>query len=365
MSVPLWVWAATILGIAALIVLDFYTHVRTPHAPSMREATVWSVAYIVLALVFGVGLGMIWGWGHGAEYFAGYVTEKSLSVDNLFIFLVIMTRFAVPREYQQKVLLVGVAIALVLRLAFILAGAALIAQFSWVFYLFGAFLVYTAVGLVRERHTEEDVARQAAERRDGLAVRLLKRLVPTTDQYHGDRLTVRLEGRRHLTPMLIVMVAIGSTDVLFALDSIPAIYGLTSQSYIVFTATAFSLLGLRQLYFLLSGLLQRLIYLTQGLAVILAFIGAKLVLEALHSNELPFINGGRPVAWAPEIPIWVSLSVILGTLAVATVASLQRTRRDDSAARAVEAAARPSVGSGAPSGPGEPQPEVADPAREH
>ncbi|MCR6494742.1 TerC family protein [Cellulomonas sp. P24] len=323
MSVPLWIWVATVVGIAALLVFDFYTHVRTPHAPSFRESASWSAVYVGLALVFGVGLGIVWGWGHGAEYFAGYVMEKSLSVDNLFVFLIIMTRFAVPREYQQKVLLVGVAIALVLRGVFIFLGAAAIAQFSWVFYLFGAFLLYTAVTLAREDHDQE----RPADYKDPALVRLMRRLLPTTNEYHGDRLTIALHGRRLLTPMLIVMVAIGSTDVLFALDSIPAVYGLTKEPYIVFATNALALLGLRQLYFLLGGLLQRLVFLSEGLAVILGFIGIKLVLEALHTNEVPFINGGAAVAWAPEIPIWLSMIVILGTLTVATVASVITTGR--------------------------------------
>jgi tellurite resistance protein TerC len=288
--------------------------------------------------VFGIGLGMVWGWDHGTEYFAGYVTEKSLSVDNLFVFLIIMTKFAVPREFQQKVLLVGVAIALVLRTVFILLGAAAIEQWSWVFYIFGAFLVYTGIKLGREKHDEGELE-HAGERKDGLAVTLMKKVLPTTDEYHGDRLTTRIDGKRLITPMLLVMVAIGATDVLFALDSIPAIYGLTQEPYIVFTANAFALLGLRQLYFLIGGLLERLVYLNKGLAFILAFIGLKLVFHAMHVNELPFINGGEHIEWAPEIPTWLSLLVILGTLTVATVASLVKTRRDRDAAPAAVAAA--------------------------
>ncbi|MCL3862012.1 TerC family protein [Actinotalea sp. K2] len=323
MHVPLWVWGATVVAILVLFVFDFYAHVRTPHEPTFRESAIWSSVYIGLALVFGVGVTLVWDTSHGGEYFAGYVTEKSLSVDNLFVFLIIMTRFAVPRIYQQKVLLVGVAIALLLRTVFILAGAAAIAQFSWVFYLFGAFLIYTAVKLAREDHANE----APSEFHENRLMRLLRRVLPTTTEYHGDRLSVRLGTRRVFTPMLIVMIAIGSTDVLFALDSIPAIYGLTKEPYLVFTTNAFALLGLRQLYFLLGGLLKRLIYLSQGLSLILGFIGIKLVLEALHQNELPFINGGRHVEWAPEIPIWLSLTVILGTLAVATLASLAATRR--------------------------------------
>ncbi len=329
MSVDLWIWGVTALAIVGMIVFDFYAHVRTPHAPAFREAATWSAIYIGIAILFGIGLGIVWGWGHGTEYFAGYVTEKSLSVDNLFVFLIIMTRFKVPREYQQKVLLVGVVIALVLRTVFILLGAAAIEQWSWVFYIFGAFLVYTGIRLAREKHEPEELEHEKEEEKDGLAVRLLKRVLPTTEEYHGDRLSVRIDGKRLITPMLVVMVAIGSTDLLFALDSIPAIYGLTQEPYIVFTANAFALLGLRQLYFLIGGLLERLVYLSQGLAFILGFIGVKLVLHAMHTNELPFINGGEHVEWAPEIPTWLSLLVILGTLTVATVASLAKTRRDD------------------------------------
>lgn len=323
MSVAAWVWGLTVVGVVGLMVFDFYAHVRTPHEPTFRESAFWSVFYIALALVFGVGLLLVWGPSHGGEYFAGYVTEKSLSVDNLFVFLIIMTRFAVPRIYQQKVLLVGVAIALLLRGLFIWAGAAAIEQFSWVFYLFGAFLIYTAVKLAREDHDSE----APSEFHENRLLRLVRRVLPSTAEYRSDRLTVVEGGKRLVTPMLIVMIAIGSTDVLFALDSIPAIYGLTKEPYIVFTTNAFALLGLRQLYFLLGGLLRRLVYLSEGLAFILAFIGVKLVLEALHTNELPFINGGEHVAWAPEIPIWLSLTIILGTLTVATVASLVSTRR--------------------------------------
>ncbi len=338
MSVDLWVWVVTGVAIVGMLVFDFFAHVRTPHAPSFREAATWSTVYIVLAILFGVGLGMVWGWDHGTEYFAGYVTEKSLSVDNLFVFLIIMTKFAVPREFQQKVLLVGVAIALVLRTVFILLGAAAIEQWSWVFYLFGAFLVYTGIKLGREKHDDGELE-HAGEREDGFAVSLMKKVLPTTDAYDGDRLTTTIDGRRLITPMLLVMVAIGATDVLFALDSIPAIYGLTQEPYIVFTANAFALLGLRQLYFLIGGLLERLIYLNKGLAFILAFIGLKLVFHAMHVNELPFVNGGEHIDWAPEIPTWLSLLVILGTLTVATVASLVKTGRDRDAAPAVEPAA--------------------------
>ncbi|HEU4491716.1 MAG TPA: TerC family protein [Jiangellales bacterium] len=322
MNVTFWVWIVTFVAILALFVFDFYAHVRTPHAPSIKEAAWWSTFYIVLALVFGVGVLLVSGTRYGAEYFAGYVTEKSLSVDNLFVFVIIMAKFAVPREYQQKVLLVGIAIALVMRGIFIALGAAAIANFSWVFYIFGAFLIYTAWKLAREKHDQDE------EFKENAVLRFAERVLPTTTDYHGDRLTVRIDGKRLVTPMLVVMIAIGTTDLLFALDSIPAIYGLTNEPYIVFTANAFALLGLRQLYFLIGGLLERLVYLSLGLSVILGFIGVKLVLEALHTNELPFVNGGQHVEWAPQIPIWLSLTIIIGTLAVTTVASLLKTRRD-------------------------------------
>jgi len=326
MTAPFWVWALTIVGLGVLMVIDFYVHVRKSHEPSFRESALFSGIFVALAIAFGIGLTLVWGTRHGAEFFAGYVTEWSLSVDNLFIFLIIMTRFAVPRIYQQKVLMVGIVIALLFRGAFILAGAAAISRFSWVFYLFGAFLVGTAIVLAREDHDSE------IEFHENRFLRIVRRVIPSTSTYHGDRLTVRDGRRRLMTPMLVVMIAIGSTDLLFALDSIPAIFGLTKEPYIVFTTNAFALLGLRQLYFLLHGLLRRLVYLSEGLAVILGFIGVKLVLEALHTNELPFVNAGKPVNWAPEIPIWLSLVVIICSLTVATVVSLMKTRRDAVAA---------------------------------
>jgi tellurite resistance protein TerC len=322
MDVAVWVWVVTIVGFSALLVFDFYAHVRKPHEPSFRESAWWSVFYVVLALVFGVGLALVEGSQYGAEYIAGYITEKSLSVDNLFIFLIIMQKFAVPKAYQQRVLLIGVVIALLMRGLFIAAGAAALAYFSWVFYIFGFFLLYTAWKLAWEKHDEDEEYEPPA------IVRAAQRVMPTTTEYHGTDLFTRIDGRRYATPMLMVMIAIGMTDLLFALDSIPAIFGLTEEPYIVFTANAFALLGLMQLYFLLGGLLQRLVYLGMGLAVILGFIGVKLVLHALHTNTLPFINGGQPIHWIPEVPIWLSLTVILTVLVVTTVASLMKSRRD-------------------------------------
>ncbi|MBE3077852.1 TerC family protein [Clavibacter michiganensis] len=330
MDVPFWLWAATIAAVLGLLVFDFFAHVRKAHEPTLKESATWSVVYIVIALVFGVGVGVFSNWTFGGEYFAGYVTEKALSVDNLFVFLIIMSSFAVPRAFQQKVLLVGIAIALVMRGIFIAMGSAIIDNFSWVFYLFGALLLVMAYKQMKETHDEDES--------DSKLIRVLRRFIPTSDHYDGDKLTTRVDGKKLFTPMFLVMLAIGLTDVLFALDSIPAIFGLTQEAYIVFTANAFALLGLRQLYFLISGLLERLIYLSQGLAVILGFIAVKLVLHAMHVNEVPFINGGEPMLWAPEIPIWFSLSFILLTITVATVASLAKTKRDASAVEGTDSA---------------------------
>lgn len=321
MHVPAWVWLVTVIATIAIFVFDFYSHVRTPHAPKFKESAFWVSFYIALAIVFGIGLWAVWGSGHGAEFFAGYITEWSLSVDNLFIFLIIMTGFAVPAEFQQKVLLIGIAIALVLRGIFIAVGASVIANFSWVFYLFGIFLVWTAISLAREKHEADE------EYKESRALRVLRRFTNATEEYHGDKMLVRIDGKRFITPMLLVIVAIGSTDLIFALDSIPAIFGLTKEPYIVFTANAFALMGLRQMYFLLGGLLERLVYLSKGLAVILAFIGAKMIVEELAHNTLPFINNGQPVPGLPEIPIWFSLSVILGVLVITAALSLMVTSR--------------------------------------
>ena len=322
MGVSSQVWLITCLAILGLFVFDFFAHVRVAHEPTFRESAVWSSFYIGLAVAFGFFIWWQWGGQYGGEYFAGYVTEKALSVDNLFVFTVIMATFAVPRIYQQKLLLIGIVMALVMRAAFIAIGAAAIARFSWVFYIFGLFLIFTAVKLAREAGHEQD----AEEERDSRIVKLVRRVVPVTDDYHGDRFLTRVGGRRAATPMLLALVAIGFTDLLFALDSIPAIYGLTEEPYIVFTANAFALMGLRQLYFLIGGLLDRLIYLSAGLSLILGFIGIKLVLHALHKNSLPFINGGEYVD-VPEISTQMSITVITAILVVTTVASLVVTGR--------------------------------------
>ena len=312
------VWTLAVL--TGLLLFDLALVARRPHVPSLRESGLWVAFYVVLALAFsGVLLGTA-GPDTAGEFLAGWATEYSLSVDNLFVFVIIMSRFAVPRDNQQKVLLVGIILSLLLRAVCILLGAAAIEAFSWVFYLFGAFLVYTAVQLLRS-HDQGD-----EDYHENVLIRRARSLLPISDRYDGARLTTRVPtpiGARHmLTPMVVVLLAIGSTDVLFALDSIPAIFGLTQDPFVVFTATLFALMGLRQLYFLLGGLLDRLVYLSKGLSVILAFIGVKLILEALHSNELHWVNGGDPVQWAPVVPIWLSLSVIVGVLALTTVLSL-------------------------------------------
>ncbi|MTE22848.1 TerC family protein [Microbacterium sp. ZXX196] len=321
MDVSPLTWAITIAVTIAFFVYEFFAHVRTPHEPTVGESARWSVFYIGLALLFGVGIGVVSGWGYGGEYFAGYLTEKALSIDNLFVFLLLMTSFAVPKKYQQKVLMIGIVIALVMRGAFIALGAGLIANYSWIFYIFGALLLFLAY---RQAFGDDD-----HNPANGRFMRIVRRFLPVSDVYDGDRLTTVRDGSRLVTPMFMTIVAIGFIDLVFAVDSIPAIYGLTEEAYIVFTANAFALMGLRQLFFLIGGLLERLVYLAQGLAVILAFIGVKLLLHALHVNELPFINGGEHVEWAPEIPIWFSLLFIGATVAVATVASLAKTRRDE------------------------------------
>jgi tellurite resistance protein TerC len=314
MTVSPLVWGITIVVIVALLAFDYFFHIRKAHVPTLKEAAIWSSIYVGLAVLFGVLVLVFGGAQMGSEYFAGYITEKALSVDNLFVFLIIMASFRVPREDQQKVLLFGIVFSLIARTGFIFLGAALINSFAWVFYLFGLILLLTAGNLLKPDGHGDDQA-------NNFMIRLAKKLFHTTDKYDGDKLFTVVNGKRALTPMLLVMVAIGGTDILFALDSIPAIFGLTQNVFIVFTATAFSLMGLRQLYFLIDGLLDRLIYLSYGLAAILAFIGVKLILHALHENNLPFINGGEHVN-VVEISTGLSLSVICGTLIVTVVLSL-------------------------------------------
>ncbi|MCW2641777.1 MAG: tellurium resistance protein TerC, partial [Dactylosporangium sp.] len=285
MNVAGSVWAITLVGLGALLLFDLVIVGRRPHEPSMRECALWITFYVGLAALFGLVLWLLRGGDYAGQFFAGWVTEYSLSVDNLFVFVIIMARFAVPRSAQQKVLLIGIVLALLMRGAFIAVGAAAISRFDWVFYLFGAFLVYTAVKLATSGESDDD------EFKENVVIRWTRRMLPLTDRYNNARMTIVVGGRRMLTPILIVMIAIGTTDLIFALDSIPAIFGLTQEPYLVFTANVFALMGLRQLYFLLGDLLNRLVYLSVGLSIVLGFIGVKLVMEALHTNELPFING--------------------------------------------------------------------------
>ncbi|MGH3897791.1 MAG: TerC family protein [Pseudonocardiaceae bacterium] len=319
MDVPTWVWFATVGGLLVLFAVDLVIVDRKPHAVGMAEATWWVVFYIACAAVFGVGVWFFAGSEFAVEYLAGYVTEYSLSVDNLFIFVLIMAAFKVPAVHQHRVLLIGVVLALIMRGLFIAAGAALISNFSWVFYLFGALLI--CLGWQQVRHRPQDV-----EFRENIALRALRKMVPVTDEFHGSKLSVKRDGKRWLTPMVVVMIAIGSADLVFALDSIPAIFGLTQEAFLVFTANAFALMGLRQLYFLIGGLLNKLVYLPIGLGLILGFIGVKLVLEALHENSLPFLNGGQPLP-VPTVGIELSLGVIVTVLLVTTVTSLLKARR--------------------------------------
>jgi tellurite resistance protein TerC len=323
MNVSLETWIITAVVLVGVIVIDLIVQLRRKGEPSYRESAIMSTIFIGLALAFTPVVTWLGGdTRFGGEYLAGFVTEKSLSVDNLFVFLIIFTKFRVPKRAQSQALIVGILIALVLRVVFIIIGAVAISRFSWVFYIFGAFLIYTAYTLIRDHFAKS----HSDDAPGGKFVEFLKKRVNVTDDFHGSKLAIKKDGVRFYTPLLFVMVAIGSADILFALDSIPAVYGLTKEAYIVFTANAFALLGLRQLYFLLSGLLARLVYLGIGLSVILAWIGFKLVIHALHKNELPFINNGEHFKDLPEISTNLSLGVILVTITIATVASLIKTR---------------------------------------
>jgi tellurite resistance protein TerC len=308
-------WFITLAVTIAVLLFDVVVIGRRPHEPSRRELVTALSIYLGLAVAFGIWVYLFHGSQFGVEFFAGWLTEY-----NLFIFLIIMASFNVPKKYQQQALLVGIIIALIFRGIFIALGAVAINEFSWVFYIFGAFLLYTAANLVRDTDHDDDA--------DNFVVRFARGHLALTDKWEGLKLYVKENGKRLMTPMFLVIIALGTTDLIFALDSIPAIYGLTQEPYLVFTANVFALMGLRQLYFLLGDLLKRLVYLSQGLAFILFFIGVKLILHALHENELPFINGGEHVA-VPEIPTLASLGVIIVTLVITTVASLYKTRVKD------------------------------------
>ena len=317
MNVSAIEWAITLGVTLAVLFIDVVVFARQPHEPSKRECVTALVVYVGLAIMFGLWVWNFHGSQFGLEFYAGWLTEYSLSIDNLFIFIIIMASFNVPKIYQQQALLVGIVLALIFRGIFIALGAVAIEQFSWIFYIFGAFLVFTAIRLAFDTDHSDDA--------DNAVVRFAKTYLNTTDRWDGLKLYIKQDGKRLMTPMFLVIVALGTTDLLFAVDSIPAIYGLTSEPYLVFTANVFALMGLRQLYFLLGDLLQRLVYLSQGLAFILLFIGVKLLLHALHENELPFVNGGEPLN-VPEIPTLLSLAVIVLTLLITMVASLIKTR---------------------------------------
>jgi tellurite resistance protein TerC len=307
-------WGATIGLVVALLAVEFLIAGRRPHEIGFREAVAWSVVYVGVALAFGVVFGTIAGWNFGAQYFAGWIVEWSLSVDNLFVFVIILSTFAVPPELQKRALTIGILAALVLRALFIVLGAALLDLFDFMFLVFGLLLLFTAIQLFRHRDEDPSVE-------DNVLVAAARRRLPFSDGYDGERLVTRVGGRRVLTPMFLVLLAIGSADLLFALDSIPAVFGVTQEAYIVFAANAFALLGLRALFFLVSGLLDRLVYLSTGLSVILAFIGVKLVLHFLHLQTDS----------VPEISTGASLAVIGVVLTVTTVASLRKVRRDPAA----------------------------------
>ena len=320
MDVSPLVWWLTVGITSVVLLVDVIVIGRRPHEPTKREVSLALAGFVGMAIAFGIGVWFFAGARYGTEFFAGWLTEYSLSVDNLFIFLIIMNKFGVPKKLQQNALLIGIVLALIMRGIFIAVGAAAINNYSWVFYIFGLFLVYTAVKLAKEGAEDEDEFEES-----GL-IKWVEKTFPATSEWHGTKMFVVENGKRIATPMLIVILALGTTDLLFALDSIPAIYGLTREPFLVLTANIFALMGLRQLYFLIGGLLERLVYLAYGLSFLLGFIGVKLILHAMHENELGFINGGQHIEWAPEIPIWVSLSVIVGTLVITTVLSLWKSK---------------------------------------
>lgn len=331
---PLWFEVGSLVVLTLILIADLLLIIKRPHIPSTRESTLWVVFYVVLALIFAGLMWVIAGGEYAGQFVAGWLTEYSLSIDNLFVFVLIMTQFSVPRRYQQKVLMVGIIIALILRGLFILAGAAIIEQFSWVFYIFGAFLIWTAWKQAFPGGDHDDDVK-----RENFIVRILRRTIDISEEYDGAKVRTVVDGKKMWTPMIIVFAAIGVTDLLFAIDSIPAIFGITQSAFIVFTANIFALMGLRQLYFLLGDLLDRLRYLHYGIAFILGFIGVKLILHAMHVNELPFINGGEHIEWAPEISTWMSLAVIVVAMAVATIASLVASAKEQKAKTADAAAA--------------------------
>ena len=324
---PLAFEIITFVVLALFFIVDLFVIGRRPHVPSTKECVQHIAFFVVMALIFG---GCIWffaGSKPAIEFYSGWLTEYSLSIDNLFVFVIIMSNFAVPKQVQKYVLSVGITIALIFRGIFILIGAALITRFTWVFFLFGAFLIYTAVKLVLGGDEDE-------EYHENGIIRNLRKIIKITDDYDGEKLRTTKNGVRYWTPMLIVFLTIGTTDVMFAFDSIPAIFGLTKDPFLVFTSNVFALLGLQQLYFLLGALLDKLVYLPAGLSVVLGFIGVKLIMEALHGNTLPFINGGEGIHWVPEVPTWLSLVVIVVAIGGASVASVIKMKSMESAEKA-------------------------------
>ena len=317
--IPPWFEIGSFVVLSLILLADLLLVVRRPHVPSPKESALWVGFYVVLAIIFGGLMFAVAGPDAGGEFFAGWLTEYSLSIDNLFVFVIIMAQFAVPKKMQQEVLMIGIILALLFRGIFILLGATLIENFSWIFYIFGLFLLITAAQQALSGR-EDDEARENA------LIRFLRNRIAITDDYHGMKMRTVVDGKKAWTPLLIVLIAIGTTDVIFALDSIPAIFGITQSPFIVFTANVFALMGLRQLYFLLGHLVDKLEYLKYGIAFILAFIGVKLVFHAMHENELPFINGGQPIEWVPDISTWASLGVIVGAMALAVAASLIKLR---------------------------------------
>ena len=320
MSLPLWFQVTSLIVLSLVLIADLLLIIWRPHVPSSKESGLWVAFYVALALVFGGLMFVVGGEQAGAEFLAGWVTEYSLSIDNLFVFVLIMASFAVPRKYQQEILMIGILLAILFRGIFILLGAALIASFSWIFYVFGTFLLVIGIQQFLSGR-EDDIERENA------VLGFLQKRLSMTDEFRGLKFRITVEGVRLWTPLVVVLVAIGTADVVFAVDSIPAIYGITESPFIVFTANVFALMGLRQLYFLLGHLIDKLVYLHFGIAFILSFIGVKLVLHALHENDLPFINGGEPVAWAPDIGTWESLGVIVVAMGVAVGASWWKLRK--------------------------------------
>jgi tellurite resistance protein TerC len=321
LQLPLAFEIGTYVVLLLILAADVWLAYRRPHVPSTRESALWIGFYVVLALVFAGVLLILGDAEHAGQFVAGWLTEYSLSIDNLFVFIIIMARFSVPRKYQQEILMVGIILALVFRGIFIVVGAQLIANLSWIFYVFGVFLVITAIRQAISKENDDDDTENAL-------IRYLRRHIRISENFDGGKVRTVVDGKKVFTPVLIVFIALGTTDLVFAIDSIPAIFGITQSPFIVFTANVFALMGLRQLYFLLGDLVEKLVYLKFGIAFILAFIGVKLFFHALHENELPFINGGHHVGWAPEIGTFASLAVIIGAMAIATIASLIKMRVD-------------------------------------